>query len=304
MTSLEVRLRSLSILVLSAGLAMTGCAKEPDPVGRLGTGAGEIQLGYPQVVELELAWEMKRVLEGVVGEPRVFIHLLDSHGDIVRTFDHELPAPWEVGEDLTYKVPIYQSALSPPLDEGRYQLTSGLYDEEGKRWALENTGAEIGEGEYEIATVSVVDSGPKMPQFFFSSNWLPIEGGTDIQILARRWLTEDGVIRLGDLTSPGKLWLYVGIPRGGGALGEPVMAAGATEQSVSVTTTCGEAAVQVSGPGSHSVELPIALPEAGEDGSDRPRECEVNLTTNYYLMAREGDQSRTLALEGLSWSVD
>ncbi len=304
MTSRGAHLRSLLIVVLAAGLAVAGCAQQPDPVGRLGTGAGEIQLGYPQVVELEFAWEMKRALEGLAGQPRVFVHLLDSHGDIVRTFDHELPAAWKIGGELAYTVPIYQSALAPPLEKGRYKITSGLYDMEGNRWLLENTGAEIGDGEYEVATVSVVDSGPKMPQFFFSSSWMPVEGGTDLQILARRWLTEDGVVRLGGLTSAGKLWLNVGIPEGGGALQEPVMKEGAVEQSVSVTTTCGDAAVQVTGPGSHSVELPIALPERGEAEEAGPAECEVSFTANYHLMSQEGDQSRTVALEGLSWSSD
>jgi hypothetical protein len=304
MTSQKVRSLSLLICVLATSLALAGCGKQPDPVGRLGTGAGEIQLGYPQMVELELAWEMKRSLESSAGNPRVFVHLLDSGGEIVRTFDHELPAAWKAGGELAYNVPIYQSVLAPALEKGRYKLTSGLYDQEGKRFPLENTGAEIGEGEYEIATVSVVESGPKMPQFFFSSSWLPVEGGTDLQILARRWLTENGVIRLGGLASPGKLWLSIGVPEGGGALQEPVIDDGATEQIVSVATTCGDGAVQISGPGSHSVELPIALPEVGEGEEDRPNACEVSFTANYYLMSREGDQSRTVALEGLSWSAE
>ena len=300
----KARFFQLSIAVLASGLVLVGCAQEPDPVGRLGTGAGEIQLGYPQVVELELVWEMKRPLEGLAGPTRVFVHLLDTHGDIVRTFDHELPGAWKVGGELAYEIPIYQSALAPPLDAGRYKLTIGLYDREGNRWPLENAGAEIGDGEYEVATVAVVESGPKMPQFFFSSSWLPIEGGTDLQILARRWLTENGAIRLGGVTDAGSLWLNVGIPEGGGALQAPVMADGAAEQRVLVTTTCGGAEVQVSGPGSHSVSLPIAPVEGVEGEEDRPSECEVAFEANYHLMSREGDQSRVLALEGLSWSVD
>lgn len=289
-------------LIFCAAWTMAGCAKQPDPVGRLGTGAGEIRLGFPEVKQLELAWEMKRPLDGLTGEPRVFLHLLDSRGDIVRTFDHPLPGPWKVGGEQIYTVPVYQSALAPPLEEGRYRLTGGIYDLEGKRWHLENTGAEVGEGEYEIASVSVVESGPKMPQFFFSTSWMPVEGGTDLQILARRWLTEDGAIRLGALSEPGKLWLNVGIPEGGGALQEPVMAEGAVEQTVSITTSCGQAAVQISGPGSHSVELPIEMPEGDAEGENRPGECEVRFAANYHLMSREGDESRIVALEGLSWS--
>lgn len=294
----------VSTLALVASLALVSCSEEREPVGRLGTGAGEIELGYPQVVDLELAWEMKRPLEGLAGATRVFVHLLDAQGDIVRTFDHELPGAWKVGGEMSYTIPIYQSALAPPLEKGRYKLTSGLYDLEGNRWPLENAGAEIGEGEYEIATVSVVESGPKMPQFFFSSSWLPVEGGSDLQVLARRWLTENGSIRLGGLAGPGELWLNVGIPEGGGELQAPVLADGATGQSVSVSTTCGGGEVQISGPGSHAVALPIELPASAEDSEMAPSACEVQFDANYYLMSRTGDQSRVLALEGLSWSVD
>ena len=78
MKSAKVSLGRLSTVFLAAGLALSGCGKQPDPVGRLGTGAGEIQLGYPQVVDLELAWEMKRPLQGLAGPTRVFVHLLDQ----------------------------------------------------------------------------------------------------------------------------------------------------------------------------------------------------------------------------------
>ena len=302
------RLSNLFFFAMIVGWLAAGCAERPEPVGRLGVSTSEIQLGYPQVAEIELSWEMSRALEGLSGQPRVFLHLIDSNGDMIRTFDHELPGPWKIGASQRYSVPIYQSALAPALEEGEYELTAGLYDQQGNRWPLESAGAGASDHEYTVATVLVVESGPQMPQFFFSSSWLPVEGGTDLQILARRWLTENGVIRLGAVPGPGKLWLNVGIPEGGGALQEPVMAAGAVEQSVTVTTTCGDAAVRVAGPGSHSVELSIAPPMAAEAEDDTaetgPAECEVRFEANYYLMSRDGDQSRTVALEGLSWSID
>ncbi len=150
----------------------------------------------------------------------------------------------------------------------------------------------------------MVESVSRTPQFFFSASWLPVEGGTDLQILSRRWLPEDGVIRLGGISAPGKLWLLVGVPEGGGALQEPVLDAGEVEQIVEVTTTCGGAAVRLSGPGSHPVELPITIPDASaeEDGEAGPADCEVRFAANYYLMSHEGDQSRTVVLEVLSWS--
>ena len=317
MTSRELRPLDVLILALAIGLAAVGCAEKPDPVGRLSAGAGEVELTYPGVAEVELNWEMTAGL-GDFEEPLlVFLHLLDSSGNMVRTFDHDFPATWKVGGEQSYSVPLYQSALAPPLDEGTYLLTAGLYDRGGSRWALESAGAEVAPNEYQVTRIVVVEPGSEMPQFFFSSNWLTVEGGTDLQTLGRRWLTDDGVIRLGALTVPGTLRLTLGIPEGGGALQAPVLDEGAVEQSVTVTTTCGDAAVRVSDSGGHSIELPIALSKPGEapgsDSSDGTNsaeagaaassECEVSFVANYHLLSREGDERRTLALEGLSWSA-
>ncbi len=297
----EIRLPIL-LLVATAGLAILGCAQQQEPVGRLSASAGEVELGYPGVAKVDLSWEMVSALDGLEGEPIVFLHLLDAQGNILRTFDHDFPAAWTAGGEHSYTVPIYQSALAPPLDEGSYPLTAGLYDRAGHRWSLESAGREIAEGEYELTSVVVGGPDAQMPQFFFSSNWLSVEGGTDLQTLARRWLTDDGVVRLGGLTSPGELWLRVGIPQGGGALQEPVITDGEGEQMVMVTTTCGDAAVQVSGAGSHAVTLPISLPEAGEETQAAAGECEIRFHANYHLLSQDGNERRTMVLEGLFWS--
>jgi hypothetical protein len=123
-----------------------------------------------------------------------------------------------------------------------------------------------------------------------------------LQTLARRWLTDDGVIRLGSLASAGELWLRIGIPQGGGALQEPVITDGEGEQQVTVTTTCGDAGVQVSGAGSHAVTLPISLPQQGEEGQAAAAECEIRFQANYHLLSQDGSERRTMVLEGLSWS--
>lgn len=294
----ELRLQDLSIFVVTIGLMVGGCADQPEPVGRLGTNAGEILLSYPGVAEVELNWEMRGELEGLEGSPTVFLHLLDSNQDILRTFDHELPGPWEPGKEKSYSVTIHQSALAPPLDDGTYSLTAGLYDRSGHRWPLESAGPELADFEYEVVKIVVREAASQIPQFFFSSAWLGVEGGTDLQILGRRWLTGDGVIRLGGLSEAGSLRVTLGIPEGGGPLEAPVLEEGAVEQTVSVTTSCGDAAVEVSGPGSHTLVLPVALPDADAEAAD----CEVRFSANYYLQSSEGDERRTLALEGLSWS--
>lgn len=300
--SFQTKSFTRAVPVLSALFFLLGaCAPSSEPVGRLTAGTGQLELGYPHGADIELTWEMSQALEGLAGEPRVFLHLIDGQDNVVRTFDHPLPGAWKIGGSHSYQTPLAQSALAPPLEAGTYRLTAGLYDLEGNRWALETGGPDIAALEYEIAIVIVPAGKTTAPQFFFSSSWLDVEGGTDLQILARRWLSEDGVIRLGGVEESGRLRMLVGIPEGGGQLQAPVLEDGAEEQVLSISTTCGEASTSLSGVGTHAVELPIAVPAASADGT---RGCEVLFSANYYLRSQDGDETRTMALEGLSWAPD
>ena len=49
----------------------------------------------------------------------------------------------------------------------------------------------------------------------FSADWLPVENGTDRQIVARRWLERDGALRIRGYDEPGAVWLRLGIPTAG-----------------------------------------------------------------------------------------
>lgn len=283
--------------VLTVSLVLTGaCGVASDPAGRLSVSPSVLELGYPTHAALEFDWQMSRALEGLSGELRVFVHLLDKQGEVVRTFDHALPEPWRIGSSQKYPIVLTQSALAPPLSEGSYKVTVGLYDAGGNRWPLVTSGSETGRDEYEVAEIRALESARGIPRFSFSSSWMPVEGGTDLQVLARRWLAADGAIRVGRLRRPGALRIAVVIPEEGGRLLEPVLAEGAAEQSITITTTCGSAEVVVSGAGVHTVSLPLEPPEDGGGV------CEVNFSANYHLPSRDSDERRTLVLEGLSWS--
>ena len=86
---------------------------------------------------------MRTDLGADVTDPKVFVHLLDSGGSIARTFDHPLPGEWISGREEEYSIALYQSALAPPLNDGTYRLTVGLYDDSGMRWPLESVGGAV-----------------------------------------------------------------------------------------------------------------------------------------------------------------
>lgn len=313
------------IATLAAGLAVfAGCGgEEAEPVARLVAEPMELTVAYGTYAGLSLAWTPVAELEGASGEARVFLHLLDEDGELARTFDHDLPGTWSVGGERSYRVPVYQSLLAPPLPPGRYSLTAGLYDGENHRWPLDFQGERVGRHEYRVAAVEVPARGAEPPAVQFSPTWSPTLAGADRQVVAFRWLAGEGAIRLSDVPEDGTLWMVLRIPgaqeagatrrllpvmeegeeRGEGPAagedGEESEAGGeeggapppAGEPRVSVTASCSGFEAQVSGEGRHDLEVPVT---AG--GSD----CAVTLSPNYTVESRAGED-RTVLLEILAW---
>lgn len=282
------------MFALCVATLLSACKSPEPPVGGLRIEPRTIEVAYPEFVPVTLEWTMSRPLAGLSGTPRVFLHLLDAEGEVVRTFDHDLPREWRVGGDLSYEVILSQSALVPALPSGQYALVAGLYDTADHRWPLTVEGEEVHRREYRIATANLISSSAG-PSFFFSPAWLPVEGGTDLQILARRWLESDGVLRLSELPGAGVLYMRVGVPQGGGPQ-ELVVEGETSLPTVRLETTCGDWKTAISGSGSHVVEMPV-VPDEGDTV------CDIAFSSDFYLLSRDNLSRRTMALEELSWST-
>lgn len=257
-------------VALVAVVVLSACTPAPDPVGRVVVEPARIDLPYPGFSTLHLRFEPSAPLAAVVGEPHVFVHVLQAPGAVIRTFDHPLPGSWTPGEPLDYSIPLYQSALGPPLAPGSYSLSVGLYDAEGKRWALEADGEEVDSGEYVLAQVVVPEAAGEEPMFYFSAAWGPIEGGTDGQILARRSLPGPGEIRVGPLTRPGTVWMSAHVPVLDGPDLRLELAAGAERPVVIVRSDCSGVEVCVSGEGGHEIEVPVLPPSRATASAASP----------------------------------
>ncbi len=282
--------RNLVVGCLLIALLSTGCGEQVTPVGSVEVHPSEIGLLYPGFSPYRLTWTAERPLEGRVGDLRAAVHLREIGGDVLRTFDHALTLDWQPGQSETVERILYQSALAPPLEPGSYALEIGLYDSVGNEWQLTTSGA----------TVRVEESTVGLPAFYFSPEWQPIEDGTDQQVLGRRWLRADGVIRLGELTRPGTLWLQLGVPAPSAGEQELELAEGATGPEVVVGNSCGGGAELLSGSGSHELMLSIVPPA----DPSVPPECEISIESNYALIAVEDRARRTVALESLSWLTE
>lgn len=281
-----------AIAWMLAVTALGACAKEPAPVAALRIEPAAIELVYPAFVELELSWEIRQPLAGLEGVPRVSLHLRDAGGTLVRTFDQAIPFEWLSGRTETHGARVFQSALSRPLAPGDYILTAGLYDGAGHRWPIETAGP----ARVSVRSDSAAEPGEGYPRLLFSEGWLAVEPGKDLQVLGRRWLQESGVLRLGEVTGPGVLWLSVGIP---GALletQEMVVESGGDQPAVDIVSGCGGTEVTISGRGVHEVEIPIPAPDPG------PQDCEISFTPNYRVRSIDTPELRSLALEVVAWS--
>jgi hypothetical protein len=282
--------------LLAAGLWLTGvlagCGSEPtEPVARLSVSPAEVELGYPESVTLSAEWEMTGPLSA--DAPWVFVHLLDESGAVVRTFDHELPFPWRPGETRRAPIEFWQSALAPALPAGAYQLTLGLYGpRDGRRWTLETEATAAAGGEYEVAEVRVLapTSGIELA---FDDSWWPAQEGSDLQVLARRWLRQDGSLVLAGLQDAARLELGLRIPEPG--KGErQVLQEGAVGARLRVSSPCTKEGAVIGGAGDHEVVLDL---RPAADGR-----CVVRFEPSAVVVDLDSLASRSVALERLTVS--
>ena len=287
---------ALGLLVLSVA-----CGK-PAPVAHLEARPESLRLGYPEYRELHLSWEPAAALDPGAGRPTVFVHLLDRHGKIVRTYDHPFPQSWQEGTPVTSAVRIFQSALAPPLPAGHYQLTLGLYgSKSGERWPLDVAGQDRGRHEYPVANVEVPAAGAG-PRLGFAGRWLASEPSGSRQIVALRWLDGPGALRVQGLPGPGSLWLEIQIPAGTGAGERLVFDGGSNSPSVVVSGTCGGGVeTGVSGAGVHEIDIPTDGAARGGAGAGS---CEIRLRPNFHLLKAGLPHGgpRSVALENAAWS--
>jgi hypothetical protein len=293
---MRIRLRPFTApaLAAAAALLLGGCGKDA-PVASLEVSPPAVFLPRGELHTLTLAWTPTQELYGLETEPLVFVHLLARPGRVLRTFDHPFPQRWHAGTPVRYDVALHQSALAPPLPPGRYKLTVGLYQAHGKRWPLEVAGEEVDDREYAVAEVEVPPETPAGggPQFVFAGPWLPAEPGSDLQVLARRWLAGDGALRLRGAAGAGSLWMTLRVPDGKGAGEELVLEPGVVSPGVTLSGTCSGVEMGISGPGQHEVRMPV------RDGAGP---CEVRFDANFHLRTQGSPHLRTVALEGLAWA--
>ncbi len=125
----------------------------------------------------------------VNGDYRVFVHFLDSEGDLMWTDDH-VPVPptsqWKPGQKVSYShtmfIPVY-----PYVGEARVRI--GLYaGTDGKRLPL--NGKEVGDREYDVGAITLA---PQSENIFliYRDGWNLAESAPDQPAIEWQWTKKD-----------------------------------------------------------------------------------------------------------------
>ena len=288
-----MRRRSL-VLLLAAVALVAGCRRGEPPVAEVRVTPATLTLPYPELRELELELVPRVEREALGEQPVVFVHLLDEPGSVVRTFDYPLPADWRPGEPRRDWVRLLQSALAPPLPEGDYELTVGLYDAaSGARFPLAGGHREVDRYEYAVARVEVPASPGPLPYCEYSPEWREVEGSPDRQILTSRWLgAQSGRLRVAQLAAGGFVYAQLYVPPGPEPGGRFVVLPGEHGPVVTLRSTCGPEELVISGAGRQWLEwqVPAGLTS-----------CDFDLEANLLFAGERGEQRRSVRLELLAW---
>lgn len=275
--------RPTAVALLAAVLAAAGCREKAEPVASLSVEPKDVQLPAGQAAGWKLAWNPKTPLDNVQGKPRVFVHVLASGRNLLRTFDHPLAEEWTPFKGQSYEIDLYQSALAEPLPAGAYEVTAGLYDDvSGERWAIETAGDEVGKREYRVATVVVPSAESGTPTYEFGGGWLDPEPGGTKQVITRRCSRGEATIAVRGVGSPGTVVLGSSVPK---------LASGSWGGAVDVTSSCSAERAQVNGPELQWTRVPVA-PAPAEPA------CEIRFTPAPPVA---GGNERSLCLEVLAW---
>jgi hypothetical protein len=171
------------------------CRQEEQPAAHVSIEPANIVIRHGHCATVTLQWEMLRPLDRLRGQPFVFVHLLERAHKVKRTFDHALPA--QASALTQYPFDICLSAIAPPVEPvepGRYILGAGLFDSEwGYRWPLATAGADLGEREYSLGTITVEPNGDP-GRIEFRGGWRAPENVRDRQVVVRRTTMRDASI--------------------------------------------------------------------------------------------------------------
>lgn len=170
--------------VLAASAACGGAGTDEPPVATPGFGAERARVPLGSPIELTYTFDVAPDAK-IDGDYRVFVHFLDSEGDLMWTDDHTPVPPttaWKPGQKVSYShtmfIPVY-----PYVGDARVRV--GLYSPgDGRRLAL--NGKEEGDREYDVGAITLA---PQSENIFliYRDGWNRAESAPDQPAIEWQW---------------------------------------------------------------------------------------------------------------------
>jgi hypothetical protein len=180
------------LLCLAAVVQACGGAEDDEqPVATPGFASNRSRAPLGSPLELTYTFDVAQDAR-LDGDYRVFVHFLDSEGDLMWTDDHTPVPPttqWKPGQKVSYThtlfVPVY-----PYVGEATVRL--GLYSVgDGRRLPL--NGQEFGEREYQVGTITLA---PQSENVFLilKEGWNAAESAPDQPALEWQWTRKTAAV--------------------------------------------------------------------------------------------------------------
>ncbi len=192
MTQLQQRLARLG-LAAAMGIGLGACQGKKTVESRPITPSIEVDkarapIGSP--IEITYRFEVAPDMEPVQESYRVFVHFLDSHGELLFTDDHELPQPiasWEPGATIEYSRTVF-IPLYPYL--GTATVEMGLY--------LADTGERLGlvgddsDQSYRVGQLTLLDQKENI-FLVYKEGWHQLESMSENPAVEWQWTKKEAV---------------------------------------------------------------------------------------------------------------
>ncbi len=175
-----------------AGILLQGCSEDsivPVATPSVMLYREKLVLGGP--LDITYHFAVSEDVSQLTQDYWVFVHFLDSNGELMWTDDHQPSVPtsaWTAGQTVTYRrqrfVPVY-----PYI--GEVSIAVGLYSPTTTE-RLPLSGEDLGQKSYKVASVQLL---PQSASIFiiYQDGWYPLEYSLQDTDVEWRWTEEEAV---------------------------------------------------------------------------------------------------------------
>jgi hypothetical protein len=279
---------AIALVVIAASALAGGCRRASDapPVASVTLTASDARAAIESPIDFTLTFNVLPG-EAIAGDYRVFVHVLDSSGQVLWNDDHDPPVPtsqWKPGQTIQYTRTEF---VPPAAHTGQATVEVGLY-REGNRLPLQGAAGAPDNGS-RAYRVDALDLTPASDNIFlvYKNGWYPDEVTPTDPSLTWRWTQKSAALAFRNPRTDVTLWLQY--------TARPDLFAGTPQQ---VVIWSGDKTVATFAADSTDTTLRRIAIDAADLGTADMAEIRIDVDRTYTpsLIPGAGKDDRTLGL--------